>query len=56
MNRINKTISTGDPKPKTAASTKKKTGGRSAKLKSSKWYQDAAGSMGINKRKKSHSP
>ena len=32
-----------------SASKKKKTGSRAAKLKSSKWYQDAARSVGIVK-------
>jgi len=56
MNRINAIISMGDTKSRIPASTKKKTTGRTAaKLKSSKWYQSAAGSIGITKKETSHS-
>jgi hypothetical protein len=36
-------------KPVVLASKKKKTAGRTAKLKSSKWYQSAVRSIGITK-------
>jgi hypothetical protein len=36
-------------KPEATASKKKETTGRTAKLKSSKWYQHAAQSIGIAK-------
>ena len=49
MNTINRKISTGATKSKVAASKKKKTAGKTAKLKSSKWYQGAARSIGITK-------
>ncbi len=39
----------GAAKSKVPASKKKKTGGRSAKLKSSNWYQGAFQSVGITK-------
>jgi hypothetical protein len=38
-------------KPKMSATKKKKTAGRMAKLKSSSWYEGAARSLGISKRK-----
>jgi hypothetical protein len=37
------------PKPEVPASKKKKTAGRTVKLKSSKWYQSAVRSIGITK-------
>ena len=54
MNKINPTISMGGTKSTKTASVKK-AWGRTAKLKSSKWYQNAAGSIGISKRETSHS-
>jgi hypothetical protein len=36
-------------KPEVPASKKKKTAGRTVKLKSSKWYQSAVRSIGITK-------
>ena len=39
----------GTTKPTVSANKKKKTGGRTAKLKSSKWYEGAARSIGITK-------
>ena len=47
MNTINTKLSTRAMKSKVAASKKKKT--MTAKLKSSKWYQGAARSIGITK-------
>lgn len=48
MNTINPSISTGATKTKVLPGKKKKTGGRTAKLKSSKWYQGAVQSIGIS--------
>jgi hypothetical protein len=49
MNTINAKLSTRAMKSKVAASKKKKTMRKTAKLKSSKWYQGAARSIGITK-------
>jgi len=49
MDTIIARISTGATKSKGAASKKKRTVGKTAKLKSSKWYQGAARSIGITK-------
>jgi hypothetical protein len=49
MNSMNPSISTAPTKSKEPASKKKKTVARAAKLKSSKWYQGAARSIGITK-------
>ena len=46
MNKINPTISMGGTKSTKTASVKK-AWGRTAKLKSSKWYHSAAQSIGI---------
>ena len=45
----NDVTKTGATKSKVSADKKKKGGGRTAKLKSSTWYQGAARSIGINK-------
>jgi hypothetical protein len=49
MNSMNPSISTTPTKSKEPASKKKKTVARAAELKSSKWYQGAARSIGITK-------
>ena len=51
MNTTHPSISTGAAKSKVPASKKKKAVGRTAKLKSSKWYKGAAQSIGITKAK-----
>jgi hypothetical protein len=47
MDTTKPSILTGSIKSKVAGSRKKKTAGRSAKLKSSKWYHSAAQSIEI---------
>jgi hypothetical protein len=47
----NDVIKVGATKSKMATSKKKRTAGRTAKLKLSNWYQDAARSIGITKEK-----
>ena len=47
MNTTNPNILIGPLKSKVARSRKKKTAGRTANLKSSKWYHSAAQSIGI---------
>ena len=47
MDMTKPSILTGSMKSKVARNTKKKTAGRTAKLKSSKWYHNAAQSIGI---------
>jgi hypothetical protein len=47
MNPTKPSILTGSIKSKVAGSRKKKTAGRTAKLKSTKWYHSAARSIGI---------
>jgi hypothetical protein len=49
MNTMNPSISRTATKSEEPASKKKKTVARTAKLKSSKWYQGAAQSIGITK-------
>ena len=48
-------ISATTTKSEKSANKKKKTVGRTAKLKSSNWYQGAARSIGIKKRNRSKS-
>jgi hypothetical protein len=50
MNSTKLSFSTGDTKFKESANEEKKAVGRTAKLKSSKWYQRAARSIGITKK------
>ena len=45
----NDVIKVGAAKSKVPTSKKKRTAGRTAKLKSSNWYRDAARSIGITK-------
>jgi hypothetical protein len=47
MNTTKPSILTGFIKSKVAGSRKKRTVGRTAKLKSTKWYHSAAQSIGI---------
>ena len=47
MNTTKPSILTGSMKSEVARSNEKKTAGRTAKLKSSKWYHSAAQSIGI---------
>jgi hypothetical protein len=48
MNATKPSILTGSMKSEVARSNKKKTPGRIAKIKSSKWYHSAAQSIGIS--------
>ncbi len=56
MNTMYPGISTAAAKSKVPASKKKKAVGRTAKLKSSKWYKGAAQSIGITKAKAPEKP
>ena len=47
MDTTKPSVLTGSVKSEVARSNKKKTAGRTAKLKSSKWYHSAAQSIGI---------
>jgi len=51
MNIMIPSLSATATKSEESANKKKKTVGRAAKLKSSNWYQGAAQSIRINKRK-----
>jgi hypothetical protein len=51
MNTTNASFPVGDTKSKLPARKKKTTVGKAAKLKSSRWYEVAARSIGITKRR-----